>query len=90
MHDGLLKQVEPVGDLFLGSGSGFVAHVGEVTEQRTWISTDGQLFTAVSLDQGTQRHRLWRWNDNMGDTITPTDLGVVCIDWTTDEYGRCS
>jgi hypothetical protein len=85
--DDRLKQVEPVGDVFLGSG--FVDRDGTLAEQRTWLTPDGQLFTAVRLDQGTGRHQLWRWNDNMGDTITPTDFGVVCIDWETDDYGRC-
>lgn len=86
--DGTLHEVEPVGEVFLGSG--FVDRSGEMTEQRTWITAGGQLFTAQLLDAGSKRHQLWRWNDQMGDTIAPTDFGEVCIDWATDDYGRCS
>jgi len=86
--NGELIEVEPTGDVFLGSG--VVDHEGEMTEQRTWLTPDGSMFTAVLLDWETRRHHLWRWNDDLeAETIAPTDLGEACIDWETGNYGRC-
>lgn len=86
--NGELIQVEPTGDVFLGSG--IVDHQGELTEQRTWLTPDGSMFTAVLLDWETRRHQLWRWRDDLdAETIAPTDLGEACIDWETGNYGRC-
>jgi hypothetical protein len=85
-RDGELVELEPEGDVFLGSG--VVDHEGELTEQRTWVTSEGQLFTAVLLDWETRRHHLWRWD--VGRTVSPTDLGEACIDWETGDYGRCS
>lgn len=86
--NGELIQVEPTGDVFLGSG--IVDHQGEMTEQRTWLTPDGSMFTAVLLDWETRRHHLWRWSDDLdAETIAPTDLGEACIDWETGDYGRC-
>jgi hypothetical protein len=85
--NGDLVEIESRGDVFLGSG--FVDRQGEMAEQRTWVTHNGQLFTAILLDAGTGRHQLWRW-DMGGQTITPTDLGEVCIDWRTQGYGRCA
>lgn len=87
--NGELIQVEPTGEVFLGSG--VVDHQGELTEQRTWLTPDGSMFTALLLDWETRRHHLWRWNDDLdAETIAPTDLGEACIDWETEKYGRCA
>jgi hypothetical protein len=83
--NGELVELEPEGDVFLGSG--VVDHRGEMTEQRTWVTSEGKLFTAVLLDWEKRRHHLWQWD--VGRTVTPTDLGEVCIDWETGDYGRC-
>ena len=86
--NGELIQVEPTGEVFLGSG--IVDHQGQMTEQRTWLTPDGSMFTAVLLDAETRRHHLWRWVDDLdAETIAPTDLGEACIAWETGEYGRC-
>lgn len=85
--NGELIEVEPTGEVLLGSG--VVDYEGEITEQRTWVTPGGAMFTAVLLDWETRRQRLWRWNDNVGETISPTDLGEACIDWETGAYGRC-
>jgi hypothetical protein len=84
--NGDLVEIEPEGGVFLGSG--FVDHQGEMTEQRTWVTHDGRLFTAILLDAETGRHELRRW-DLGGRTTAPTDLGEVCIDWQRAEQGRC-
>jgi hypothetical protein len=87
--NGNLIEVEPTGDVFLGSG--FVDYQGEMTEQRTWVTPEGKMFTSVLLDFETRRHHLWRWHDDLdAETIAPTDLGEACIDWETGEYGLCS
>lgn len=84
-RNGELVELEAEGDVFLGSG--FVDHRGRMTEQRTWVSSEGKLFTAVLLDWETRRHHLWQWD--VGMTVTPTDLGEACIDWEAGQYGRC-
>lgn len=86
-RNGELVEVEPTGDVFLGSG--VVDYRGELTEQRTWITPEGTMFTAILLDWETRRHHLWRWDDNVGETISAIDLGEACIDWESGEYGRC-
>ena len=83
--NGELVELEPEGDVFLGGG--VVDYQGELTEQRTWVTTEGKLFTAVLLDWETRRHHLWQWD--VGMAVTPTDLGEACIDWETGSYGRC-
>lgn len=83
---GELLQIPDEGEVPLLSG--FVDHDGELTEQRTWVTTGGQLFSAVLLDHESRRHLLWHW-DNLGETIAPTDLGEACIDWESGDYGRC-
>ena len=85
--NGELGELEPEADVFLGSG--IVDHGGEMTEQRTWITPEGTMFTAVLLDYASGRHQLWQWDPDAGETITTLDLGEVCIDWETGEYGRC-
>ncbi|HEX4976368.1 MAG TPA: hypothetical protein VFV40_00755 [Nocardioides sp.] len=85
LRDAELVPVETSGEVFLGSG--VVDHEGEMTEQRTWVTVHGQVFTAVLLDHPSRRHRLWRWD--LGPTLVPTDLGVACIDWEREDYGRC-
>ncbi len=85
LRDGELVPVETSGEVFLGSG--VVDHEGRLTEQRTWVTVHGQVFTAVLLDHPSRRHRLWRWD--LGPTLVPTDLGVACIDWEREDYGRC-
>lgn len=83
--DAELVELELEGDVFLGSG--VVDYEGRLTEQRTWVTAEGQLFTAVLLDWESRRHRLWRWD--VGRSVTPTDLGEACIDWEAGDYGRC-
>jgi hypothetical protein len=86
--NGELIEVKPTGSVFLGSG--VVDHRGEMTEQRTWVTPEGKMFTAVLLDFETRRHHLWQWHDDLdAETIAPTDLGEACIDWETGDYGRC-
>jgi hypothetical protein len=85
--NGDLVPLEPASDVFLGSG--FVDHQGEMAEQRTWITPEGLMFTAILLDWETRRHQLWQWDPNAGETISTTDLGEVCIDRETRDYGRC-
>lgn len=85
--NGELAELEPAADIFLGSG--VVEYRGEITEQRTWITPEGKMFTAILLDWETRRHHLWQWDDNAGETISTIDLGEACIDWETGEYGRC-
>jgi hypothetical protein len=85
-RDGELVQIPVSGDVPLVSG--VVDHDGELTEQRTWVTTGGQLFSALLLDHETGRHRLWHW-DNLGETISPSDAGEMCIDWASGDYGRC-
>lgn len=85
--NGELVELEPTADVFLGSG--YVDYRGELTEQRTWITPEGRMFTAILLDWETRRHHLWQWDDNAGETISAIDLGEACIDWETGAYGRC-
>jgi len=85
--NGELVALEPEADVFLGSG--IVDHRGEMTEQRTWITPEGTMFTAVLLDYASGRHQLWQWDPDAGETISTIDLGEACIDWETGEYGRC-
>jgi hypothetical protein len=85
--NGELVELEPDSDVFLGSG--FVDHQGEMAEQRTWITPEGAMFTAVLLDWETRRHHLWQWDPKAGETISTLDLGEACIDWETGGYGRC-
>jgi len=85
--NGKLVALESDSEVFLGSG--VVDHEGELTEQRTWITPEGAMFTAVLLDWETRRHRLWQWDPNAGETIATLDLGEACIDWETGAYGRC-
>lgn len=86
--NGELIQVEPTGDVFLGSG--VVEYQGELTEQRTWLTPEGRMFTSVLLDWATRRQHLWEWRDDReAETIAPTDLGEACIDWEAGTYERC-
>lgn len=85
--NGELVELKPQSDVFLGSG--VIDHEGELTEQRTWITPDGQMFTALSLDWETGRHQLWQWDPNAGETISTIDLGEACFDWEAGDYGRC-
>jgi hypothetical protein len=86
--NGELVELKPQSDVFLGSG--VLDHEGELTEQRTWITPDGLMFTALLLDWETGRHQLWQWDPDAGETISTIDLGEVCIDWEAGEYGRCA
>jgi hypothetical protein len=85
--NGELRPIEPPAGVFLGSG--VVDHQGEITEQRTWVTTQGALFTAVLLDPGAGRHQVWRWSDDFGETMARETLGEVCIDWVTNDASRC-
>jgi hypothetical protein len=48
------------------------------------------LFTAQEVDPASGLHRLFAWSDDLGDTMVERFLGEACIDWATDDYGRCS
>lgn len=84
-RDGELVEVPARGGVLFGSG--VVEYRGELTEQRTWITHNGELFTAVLLDFASRRNQLWRWD--VGRSTTPQDLGDACIDWEAGTYRRC-
>lgn len=72
-------------------GSGFQVQGDETQPFLTWITGDGALFTGLTLDSSEGRYRVWRWTDDLGETMVAEEVGEVCIDWQVDPpaYGTC-
>jgi len=80
-----------------GANGGFYLHPGTqadtvdgiAREAVTWIA-DGRVFTRVETDEfGRFETYQWQVTNASATTLTPVDLGTVCIDDFLNAYGTC-
>jgi hypothetical protein len=73
----------------LHPGAQFLSANGQFRQTITWIA-DGRVFTRVETsDFGRFDTYEWQITDASSRTLTPVDLGAVCIDDFLGVYGTC-
>jgi hypothetical protein len=65
---------------------------GKLHRSDTWLGPDDQVFTRVENGDGAGHYRVYDWqvSDSSSTTLTPVDLGEVCMDDFQATYGTCS
>jgi hypothetical protein len=78
------------GGLYLHPGTFAVTDGRDVRAAATWIA-GGKVFTRVETG-AFDRFQTYEWQvtDSSGTTLTPVDLGVVCMDDFEGTYGTCA